>query len=56
MEALPDDYRQVIFLRHFEGLSFAEVATSMERSIDSVEKLWIRGLARLRSEMRESDG
>jgi len=55
LEALPDDYRQAIFLRHFEGLSFADVAVSMARSVDSVEKLWVRALARLRREMRETD-
>jgi RNA polymerase sigma-70 factor, ECF subfamily len=56
LEVLPDDYRQVIFLRHFEGLSFADVAKTMERSVDSVEKLWVRALARLRREMREPNG
>jgi RNA polymerase sigma-70 factor, ECF subfamily len=56
LEALPDDYRQAIFLRHFEGLSFADVAASMARSVDSVEKLWVRALARLRREMRETHG
>jgi RNA polymerase sigma-70 factor, ECF subfamily len=54
LESLPDDYRQVIFLRHFEGLSFAEVAESMQRSVDSVEKLWMRALARLRRNVKES--
>ena len=45
---LPEDYREVIVLRHLQGLPFAEVAHRMERSVDSVEKLWIRALARLR--------
>jgi RNA polymerase sigma-70 factor (ECF subfamily) len=45
---LPDDYSEVIMLRHLEGLPFAEVARRMGRSVDSVEKLWIRALARLR--------
>jgi RNA polymerase sigma-70 factor (ECF subfamily) len=48
---LPDDYRQVLVLRHLEGLTFPEVATRMGRSLDSVEKLWMRGLARLRQIM-----
>jgi RNA polymerase sigma-70 factor (ECF subfamily) len=54
LESLPEDYRQVIFLRHFEGLSFAQVAESMHRSVDSVEKLWMRALARLRRNVKES--
>ena len=48
---LPEDYREVIILRHLQGLSFAEVSSRMERSLDSVEKLWMRGLARLRQVM-----
>lgn len=45
---LPEDYRRVLVLRHFEELTFAEVARRMGRSVDSVEKLWARALARLR--------
>src|SRR2546421_5666294 len=45
---LPDDYREVIVLRHLEELKFPEVARRMGRSLDSVEKLWMRALARLR--------
>ncbi|HZY83424.1 MAG TPA: sigma-70 family RNA polymerase sigma factor [Gemmataceae bacterium] len=48
---LPDDYREVLVLRHLEGLTFPEVAGRMGRSLDSVEKLWMRGLARLRQVM-----
>jgi RNA polymerase sigma-70 factor (ECF subfamily) len=49
---LPDDYREVIILRHLEGLTFVQVAERMGRSVDSVDKLWIRGLARLRQSLR----
>jgi RNA polymerase sigma-70 factor, ECF subfamily len=48
LESLPADYREVIVLRHLEGLSFLEVARRMDRSVDAVEKLWVRALARLR--------
>lgn len=48
---LPDDYREVIVLRHLEALAFAEVAGRMGRSVDSVEKLWLRALAKLRAEL-----
>ncbi len=47
------DYREVIILRHFESLSFAEAAGRMNRTVDSVEKLWVRALAKLRKEMSE---
>jgi RNA polymerase sigma-70 factor (ECF subfamily) len=45
---LPPDYREVIVLRQLEGLTFPEVARQMNRSQESVKKLWVRGLARLR--------
>jgi RNA polymerase sigma-70 factor (ECF subfamily) len=48
LETLAADYREVIVLRHLEGLSFLEVARRMDRSLDAVEKLWVRALARLR--------
>jgi RNA polymerase sigma-70 factor (ECF subfamily) len=48
LQALPEDYRETIVLRHLEGLTFPEVARRMERSEDSVKKLWARALARLR--------
>ncbi|KAA5539227.1 sigma-70 family RNA polymerase sigma factor [Roseiconus nitratireducens] len=53
LETLTDDYRQVIVLRHVEGLPFAEVAQTMQRSVHSVEKLWVRALAKLKSQMDE---
>jgi len=45
---LPDDYREVIVLHEFEGLSLAEVARRMTRSESSVERLWVRSLVALR--------
>ena len=48
---LPDDYRDVIVHRHLEGLSFPEVSRRMGRSVDSVEKLWLRALGKLRQSL-----
>ncbi|HYH63111.1 MAG TPA: sigma-70 family RNA polymerase sigma factor [Urbifossiella sp.] len=45
---LQPDYREVIVLRQMEGLSFDEVAGRMGRSVDAVQKLWVRGLYQLR--------
>ena len=45
---LPEDYRQVLVLRHLQELTFPEISRRMERSLSSVEKLWVRGLSRLR--------
>jgi RNA polymerase sigma-70 factor (ECF subfamily) len=51
---LPEDYREVLVLRHLESLTFPEVAQRMQRSVDSVEKLWMRGLAQLRKIMGDA--
>jgi RNA polymerase sigma-70 factor (ECF subfamily) len=45
---LPEHYREVLILRHLEELTFPEIAQRMQRTQDSVEKLWLRGLAQLR--------
>ncbi len=45
---LPRDCREVIILRHLEGLTFSEVAQRMGRGIDAVKKLWPKALAQLR--------
>jgi RNA polymerase sigma-70 factor (ECF subfamily) len=50
---LPADYREVIILRHLEGLNFPEVAGRMGRSADAVKKLWARALGRLRGLLGE---
>ncbi len=51
LRELTEDYREVIVLRHLEGLSFPDVAKRMGRTEDSVKKLWARSLARLRRQL-----
>ncbi len=51
---LPEDYREVVILRHLEGLSFPQVARQMGRTVDSVKKLWARALAQLRDSLGDS--
>jgi RNA polymerase sigma-70 factor (ECF subfamily) len=53
LDRLPADYREVIVLRHLEQLSFADVSAKMNRSGDSVQKLWVRALKALRQTMVE---
>jgi RNA polymerase sigma-70 factor (ECF subfamily) len=55
LDQLPEDYREIIVLRNLEELSFAAAAARMNRSIDSVQKLWVRGLARLREIMKAAE-
>jgi RNA polymerase sigma-70 factor (ECF subfamily) len=49
LDRLPADYREVIVLRHLEGLTFPAVADRMERTVSSVEKLWLRAIGKLRA-------
>ena len=51
LDRLPDDYREVLLLRHLEELTFPEVARRMGRSVEAVKKLWARALARLRQSL-----
>jgi RNA polymerase sigma-70 factor (ECF subfamily) len=45
---LPEEWRELLVLRHLEGLTFPEVAQRLGRTIDSVKKQWPRALAGLR--------
>jgi RNA polymerase sigma-70 factor (ECF subfamily) len=45
---MPADYRDVIILRHIEGLPFEEVAARMDRSAGAVRMLWLRALKKMR--------
>jgi RNA polymerase sigma-70 factor (ECF subfamily) len=45
---LSSDYQSVLTLRHIEGLTFPQIATRLNRSVDSVEKLWLRAIVQLR--------
>jgi len=49
---LPEDYREVLILRHLEGLTFPGVSQRMGRTLDSVKKLWTRALECLRRSMK----
>ena len=46
--------RTVIVLRHLEGLTFPQVADRMGKTVDSVEKIWLRALGSLRTALREA--
>lgn len=54
IQSLPDDYRDVLILRHWEGLSFPEVGKRLSKTTDSVEKLWMRALVKLRQQMKNA--
>jgi RNA polymerase sigma-70 factor (ECF subfamily) len=54
LDRLPVDYREVLVLHHLQELTLTEVARHMGRSLDSIKKLWLRGLRRLRLVLEEA--
>lgn len=52
---LPDDYREVLILRHLEGLSHDDIAQRMNRTAGAVRMLWTRALIALRQQLRWSE-
>jgi RNA polymerase sigma-70 factor, ECF subfamily len=51
LASMPADYRDVIVLRHIEGLPFEEVALRMDRSAGAVRMLWLRALKKMRESL-----
>ncbi len=53
LERLRPADREVLLLRHLEGLKFEEIAARMDRSPGAVRILWTRALERLHRELGE---
>jgi len=56
MAQLPEHYRDVLRLRHSESLPFQEIADRLGRTVDSVQKIWVRALAQLRDLVSDDEG
>ncbi len=54
LEQLSPEHRQVIALRSWERLPFAEVGRRMDRSSEAVRKLWARAVEQLGQKLRSS--
>ena len=54
MARLPDDYQQVLLLRHQGEHSFEEIGRRMNRSANAVRKLWARAVECLHEEWEKS--
>jgi RNA polymerase sigma-70 factor (ECF subfamily) len=50
---LPTDYREVLVLRHCEGLAFKDIARQMGRSAGAVRMLWLRAIGQIRQLMNQ---
>ena len=55
LASLPDDYRDVLTMRHLQGLPFDEIAEQMGRSSGATRMLWLRALEKLRQCWDEED-
>lgn len=53
---LPEEYRRVLQLRYWSGMSFVNIAPLLGRSPDAVRKLWYRAVERLQSELAAAGG
>jgi len=54
IQNLNDEYRLVIELRNWNGLSFAEIGERMNRTENAATKLWYRALIALRKTMEQN--
>jgi RNA polymerase sigma-70 factor, ECF subfamily len=52
---LPEDYREVVTMRHVESKSFEEIAEAMGRSSGAVRMLWMLALERLGALLGDRD-
>ena len=53
IEQLPPDYREVIILRHLEGLTLVQIADRLGQSANGIQKLWARALVKLHQLLKE---
>lgn len=52
---LPDDYRIVLHMRYWDGLTFQQIGDRFGRSAEAVRKLWYRAVQKLQGELRSSN-
>lgn len=51
LDRLPPEQREVLRLRHFEGLSHGEIAERLGKPADAVRQTWVRALRGLRDRL-----
>lgn len=54
IDRLPGEHRELLQLRHFDGLSHGEIAARTGRSEAAVRQLWVRALRQLRGQLGEA--
>ncbi len=53
LSTLPNEQRQVVILRHLEGLAFNDIASRLGRSSGACRMLWLRAMDDLRDKLQE---
>lgn len=56
LDRLPDDMRQVLIARHFNGTAYADLAAEMKRTEGALRILYVRALRKLRDECGVTSG
>jgi RNA polymerase sigma factor (sigma-70 family) len=51
MSRLSEEHQQVLRLRNWQQLSFADIGTEMNRTADAARKLWSRAVMQLQREL-----
>ena len=51
MAALPEEQREVVILKEYEGLTFPEIAQTLDLPLSTVKTRLYRGLAQLRTRL-----
>ena len=51
IESLPPHYRDVIVLHMFQGLTLAAIAKQLDKTVNAVQKTWVRALIRLQKSL-----
>lgn len=54
LRRLSEEYREVLRLRNWEQLPFAEIGSIMSRSEDAAQKLWSRAIVALQQELDQN--
>ena len=53
LSTLPKEQRQVVMMRHLEGLAFSEIAERIGRTSGACRMLWLRAMDDLREKLQE---
>ena len=56
LKSMPEDYQNVLRLRHEQGLGFPEIGQQMQRTADAARMLWGRAVVRLAKIMQGEEG